>query len=112
MLNAIIALLAAVNAVFWGFCIRDLGKPVLSLDFVLRLCFNKFFIVALGSAFVAALVKYTLVEAMGVLKSGFFLATTTVVTILACYLVLGERLGPIDWIGIGLILAGVFILGR
>jgi drug/metabolite transporter (DMT)-like permease len=48
---------------------------------------------------------------MGVLAGRFILATQMVATILAAYLVLGERLSLQGWIGIALIIAGVLLVG-
>ena len=53
-----IALLAAINAVAWGYAIREVGNPILAPEFLSRLVFNRFFILAMGSAFVAALLSY------------------------------------------------------
>jgi len=111
ILNVVIALLLGVNVLSWGYCVRDLGNPVLSWSFLLKLVFNKFYILALGSALGASLLKYGLVHSMGVLKTGYFLMTSTVVSVLVAYIFLGERLTLLDWIGVGLIIAGVFILG-
>ncbi len=46
VLNLAVALLAAVNAVAWGYATREVGDPQLSLSFLLRLVFNKWFILA------------------------------------------------------------------
>jgi len=111
-LNVAIAALAALNTVSWGFCIRDVGDPQLSLEFLIRLIFNKWFIIAMASAFTAALLSYVVLREMGVIAGRFFLSLSYVTTILACLLVLREKITPIQWLGVLLILIGVTLLGR
>jgi len=112
LLNLAIALLSAINAIAWGFCVREVGEPQLSFEFLLRLALNKWFILAMASAFAAALLSYAVLREMGVLVGRFFLSLGYIATILACVFVLHERIAPIQWIGILLILVGVIILGR
>jgi uncharacterized membrane protein len=66
----------------------------------------------MASAFTAALLSYAVLRGMGVLAGRFFLSLGTVATILACTLVLGERLTLEEWIGIVLIMLGVMLVGR
>lgn len=112
VLNLLIAFLMGINTLGWGLCIRDLGSPSLSINFLLKLCFNRFFILGVGSAFSASLLRYGILQGMGVLKGGFFLTTSTIASVFVAYLLLGERLTWLDLFGIGLILSGVFLLGR
>jgi len=112
ILGAIIVLLSALNTIFWGYCIRDLGDPQLELSFLFKLVFNKWFILAMGTAFVAAVLSYAVLRQMGVLAGRFFLSLGAVATVLACALVLGERPTLVEWIGILLIIAGALLIGR
>jgi len=112
ILGVVIALLSALNAIFWGHCVRELGDPRLELDFLLELVFNKWFVLAMGTAFVAALLSYAVLRQMGVLAGRFFLSLGAVATVLACTLVLGERPTLTEWIGILLIIAGALLIGR
>ena len=112
ILGAIIALLSALNAIFWGYCVRELGDPRLELDFLLKLIFNKWFALAMGTAFAAALLSYAVLRQMGVLAGRFFLSLGTVATVLACALVLGERPTLTEWIGVLLIVVGALLIGR
>ena len=111
LVNLAIALLAAVNTVAWGFAIREVGDPKPSIEFLTRLVFNKWFIAAMASAFAASILSYIVLQRMGVLAGRFILATQMVATILAAYLVLGERLSLQGWIGIALIIAGTLLVG-
>jgi len=111
-LGLAIALLAAVNAVCWGYAIREVGDPQMTLNFLFKLIFNKWFISALASAFAASLLSYIVLKEMGVLTGRFFLSLGMIATILACTLVLGEKLTLKEWVGIALILAGVLLIGR
>jgi drug/metabolite transporter (DMT)-like permease len=111
-LGVLIALLSALNAICWGFAIREVGDPHLSLDFLLRLAFNKWYVLALASALAASFLSYVILREMGVLAGRFFLSLSMVATILACTLVLGEKLTLKEWIGIALVLVGITVLGR
>jgi drug/metabolite transporter (DMT)-like permease len=73
---------------------------------------NKWFVIAMASAFTAAMLSYIVLQRMGVLAGRFFLATQTVATILVTYIVLGERLSLWKWIGIALIVIGVVFVGK
>jgi drug/metabolite transporter (DMT)-like permease len=111
LVNIAIMLLASVNTVAWSFAIREVGDPKLSIEFLTRLVFNKWFIIAMASAFVASILSYIVLQRMGVLAGRFILATQMVAIILTAYLVLGERLSLQRWIGIALIIAGVLLVG-
>jgi EamA-like transporter family. len=112
VLNTLIALLVAVNAVAWGYAIREVGDPQLSLSFLLKLVFNKWFILAMASAFTAALLSYIVLREMGVLAGRFFLSLSVVTTVIACMLILGEQLTLKQWIGVVLIIIGVILVGK
>jgi drug/metabolite transporter (DMT)-like permease len=106
------ALLSALNAMCWGFAIREVGDPQLSLDFLLRLALNKWYVFALASALVASFLSYAVLREMGVLAGRFFLSLSMVATILACTLVLGERLTLKEFIGMTLIMVGIVLIGK
>lgn len=112
VLGIVIALLAAANTVFWGYAVRDVGDPQLTPSFLFKLAFNKWFILAMVSAFIAALLSYVVLREMGVLAGRFFLSLGTVAMILAGTLVLGEELTWREWVGIILIMAGVILIGK
>jgi len=111
ILSLTIAVLAAVNAVCWGYAIKEVQDPSLTVEFVLRLVFNRFFIMAMASAFTASLLSYVVMSEMGVLAGRYFLSLGAVATILACTLILGERLTPREYAGIALTVAGVVLIG-
>jgi drug/metabolite transporter (DMT)-like permease len=111
-LNIVISALAALNAVCWGYCIREVGDPQLTLNFLFRLIFNGWFILAMASAFAASLFSYVVLKEMGVLAGRFFLSLGIVTTILVCALILGERLTLREWVGIALIIVGALLVGR
>lgn len=112
ILNGLIASLAAVNAVCWGYVTKEVSNPKLTIDFLLTLAFNKYFIMAMTSALTASLLSYAVMSEMGVLGGRFFISLSTVATILACVLILGERLDPRGWVGVALIITGVMLIGR
>jgi len=111
-INILVALLTALNAIAWGFCIREIGDPQLSLSFILKLLFNRWFILAMTSALTASLLSYMVLRKMGVLVGRFFLSLGAIATILACTLVLGETLKIREWIGIAFIIVGIILIGR
>jgi drug/metabolite transporter (DMT)-like permease len=111
ILNILFSLLAGVNALFWGLCIKDVEVPVLSIGFLLKLILNKFFILAMFTAFAASLVRYAVVQDMGVFRANFFLTMSSVTIILVSVLVLGEKITLWHCFGIVLIMLGVYILG-
>ena len=53
ILNGIICLLSVVNAVSWGYCVKEVGSPHLTIEFLFKLAFNRFFISAMASALLA-----------------------------------------------------------
>jgi len=112
MLNVVIAFLSTINAIAWGFTIRELGDPKLTIEFVIRLVFNKYFILAMASAFIASVLSYVILKEFGVMAGRFFLSLSTVATIIASIIVLGERYDLKAWIGVSLIIIGSLILGR
>jgi len=107
-----IALLTAINTICWGYAIRDVGDPQITLKFLFRLLINKWFILALISAFLASLLSYGVLKEMGILAGRFFLSLGIVATILACTLVLGEKLTVKELIGVTLITVGVILIGK
>ena len=112
IINIAGALLAFVNTVSWGYTLREVGDPKPSIDFLIRLVFNRWFILAMASAFTASILSYIVLREMGVLAGRFFLSFGTVATILAGTLVLGESLTIREWVGVALIIAGVLLVGR
>ena len=111
ILNLIIAILTGVSILCWGYCIKDVGLPVLSLGFLIKLAFSKFFIMAMGLGFIAALLKYFIVQDLGVLKASFFLMTSSIAIILVSVFLLGEKITFWNCFGIVLVLSGVWLLG-
>jgi drug/metabolite transporter (DMT)-like permease len=111
-LGILIALLTAFNTISWGFAIKEVGDPQLSLDFLLRLVFNKWYVLALASALVASILSYAVLREMGVLLGRFFLSLSMVAVILASTFVLGEKLTSKEWIGVTIIMIGVLLIGR
>ena len=111
ILNIIIALFMGVNALAWGYCIRDIGLPVFSLEFLMKLMFNKFFIIAMLFALSASILRYSVVQNMGVFRANFFLSTAIVAIVLVSVFVLGEKFTSLHCLGVALVLAGVYILG-
>jgi drug/metabolite transporter (DMT)-like permease len=112
LVNMAVALLAAINTIAWGFCIREVGDPKPSIEFLIKLAFNRWFILAMASALTASILSYIVLQRMGVLAGRFFLTLQMVTTILVAYLVLGERLSLWKWIGIVTIMVGVVLLGK
>ncbi|WP_198011716.1 hypothetical protein [Desulfurococcus amylolyticus] len=78
-----------MNAIAWGFAIREVRDPSMSLGFLLRLAFNRWFVLAMASAFTASLLSYAVLRWMDVLAGRFFLSLGAVATIITCTLVLG-----------------------
>jgi multidrug transporter EmrE-like cation transporter len=111
LVNLLIALLASINTIAWDFAIKEVGDPKLSIVFLVRLVFNKWFIIAMASAFTASILSYIVLQKMGVLAGRFILTTQMVAIVLTAYFVLGERLSVWSWVGIALIVAGALLVG-
>jgi len=111
ILNIAIAVLAAINTVAWGYTIREVGEPSLSLGFLLRLIFNKWFILAMATALLVAILSYIILKEKGVLAGRFFLTLQLVAVILTSTLILGERVSIRVWIGILMVIIGVVLIG-
>jgi len=112
IINIIIAFLAAFSALCWGNVIKEVGAPNFTLRFLLTLVLNKYYIMAMASALMASMIRYTVLKEMGVLLGGFFLSLSTVATILTCVFILGEKITPRSWVGIALIMIGIILVGR
>lgn len=104
--------LSAVDAVAWGFAIREVGDPELSLAFLLKLITNKWYLLAMSLGFVTSVLSYAVMREVGVLMGRFFLMLSVVAVVLACVLVLREPLSLEKAVGMALIIAGVLIIGR
>ena len=111
VIGVAVALLSALNAIFWGYCVREVGDPSLSPSFLFKLMFNKWFILAMASAFVVSLLSYVVLRKIGILAGRFFLTLQLVAVILASTLILGERPSIRVWMGVTLVVAGVSIIG-
>lgn len=111
-LGVVVAALSAVDAVAWGFAIREVGDPHLSLDFLLKLITNKWYLLAMSMGFAISILSYAVMREMGVLMGRFFLMLSIAAVVLACTLVLGETLSLREVIGMALIIAGVLVIGR
>jgi drug/metabolite transporter (DMT)-like permease len=79
---------------------------------LLRLVFNKWYLLALASALVASILSYAVLKEMGVLVGRFFLSLIIVAVILASMFVLGEKPTSKEWIGVTIIMIGVVLIGR
>lgn len=112
LVNMVVAILAAINAIAWGYCVKEVGDPKPSLNFLLRLVFNRWFIAAMASAFTASLLSYAVLREMGVLAGRFFLALQTVAVVIACTIVLGESPTLREWVGAVIIVIGLLLLGK
>jgi uncharacterized membrane protein YdcZ (DUF606 family) len=100
-----IALLSALNAVCWGFAIREVGDP-LSLDFVLRLAFNKWYVLALASALVASFLSYVILREVGVLAGEVLPIAGQCSDDTGVHTSLRRRANAEEWAGVALIIAG------
>lgn len=104
--------MSAVDAVAWGFAIREVGDPELSLSFLLKLITNKWYLLAMSLGFVISVLSYAVMREMGVLMGRFFLLLSVAAIVLACTLVLKEPLSLKEVVGMALIIAGVLVIGR
>ena len=112
IINIFIAFLAAFNAFCWGNVIKEIGAPHFTPRFLLTLVLNKYYIMAIASALMMSMIRYSVLQEMGVLLGGFFLSLRTVATIIICVFILGEKITPRSWIGIVLIMIGIILVGR
>jgi drug/metabolite transporter (DMT)-like permease len=112
ILGVAVASLTAMNTIFWGYAVREVGDPQPTIGFLLRLVLNKWFILAIASAFTASLLGYVVLREMGVIAGRFFLSLGAVAMVLVGTLVLGEKLTLKEWGGVALIMAGTILLGR
>jgi len=93
ILSADIVTLETLNANAWSYATKEVRDPQLSIGFLFRLVFNKWFITAMASALATSLLSYAILRLLLEILSGrFFLLLQSVPTILMYTLVLGERL--------------------
>lgn len=111
VLNVLIATLTAINVIAWGYAVKSIGEPELNLRFLLKLILNRWYILAISSAFVTSLLSYVVYRAKGVLAGRYFLSLSHIATILAAIIVLGERPRLIEWLGVALVITGVLLIG-
>jgi drug/metabolite transporter (DMT)-like permease len=107
-----VAFLSAINTVAWGLCIREVGDPKPSIEFLIRLVFNKWFIPTMASEFTASILSYIVLHRMDVLTGIFFLSIQMIAMILTAYLVLRERLPLRKRVGVLMIFTGVVLIGK
>jgi len=70
-----------------------------------------FFIIAgISNSFLGRGLLFICVSMLGAAKAGFTKATTPVFVLLGGVFVLGERLGPRNWLGICIVLFGLFLM--
>ncbi len=112
IINILIAILAAFSTLCWGNVIKEVGAPNFTLRFLLTLVLNKYYIMAMASALMASMIRYSVLKEMGVLLGGFFLSLSTVAIILTSIFILGEKITPRSWMGIALIMIGIILVGR
>ncbi len=112
IITILIAFLAAFSTLCWGKVIKEVGDPTFTLRFLLTLVLNKYYIMAMFSALMASMIRYTVLKEMGVLLGGFFLSLSTVAIILTSVFILGEKITPRSWVGIALIMIGIILVAR
>lgn len=112
ILNVLIAALTAINVIAWGHAVRSIGEPEPTFRFLLKLVFNRWYIIAISSAFVASLLSYIVYRTKGVLAGRYFLSLSHIATILAAIVVLGEKPKPVEWLGIALVIVGILLIGH
>jgi len=112
-LGLAIALLAAVNAVCWGYAIREVGDPQMTLNLLFRLSSTDgSYLLVLALAFIVSILSYAMLREMDVIAVRFFLSLGIVAMVLADVLVLKETLTPTACAGMLLIMIGVLLIGR
>jgi drug/metabolite transporter (DMT)-like permease len=109
-LNFLVFGLAFVNTIFWGFAIKSIGTPAISLSFLFKLVFNPWFILAMFSALSASLLTYGILFSLGVARGRFFVSISFIATILAAVLVLHENFDLKQGLAMILILIGAVLL--
>jgi drug/metabolite transporter (DMT)-like permease len=103
--------LAALNTYAWGLCIREVGEPYSKVDFIFRLIFNRWFILAMASAFAISLLSYIVFRRVGIIVGRFLLTIQLVITIIVAHQVFNESISTRDLLGIILIIMGIILLG-
>ncbi len=110
-INIILALVSAFGIFCWGKVIKEVGAPIFTLKFFLSLFLNKYYIMAITSALFSSVLRFSVLKKMGVLSGFFFLSLGFVFTILTAVFILGEKASFRSWIGIGLIVIGIIVVG-
>ena len=110
-ISGIVALLAALNTYAWGLCIREVGGPYSKVDFLYKLVFNRWFILAMASAFAISLLSYVVLRRVGIIVGRFLLTIQLITTILVAHYVFGESISSKDFLGMIIIMIGIILLG-
>lgn len=112
VVGLLVAVFVGLNTLFWGFALREVGAPEVSLTFLFTLFFNKWFILAMLTGFTVAVLSYWVYSDLGVMLGRFFLSLSILSIVLVGILALGEKPTPEQWIGVALIIVGAILIGR
>ena len=112
LIGLVVVLLVGLNTLFWGYTLREVGNPDISLNFFLSLLFNKWFILAIATGFSVAVLSYWVYSELGVMLGRFFLSMSIISVVLVGALLLGEKVTLEQWIGVVLVTIGVLLIGR
>ena len=108
--NGIAFALSALNTIFWGYSIKAVGKFQLTLNFLLRLGTNPWFILAMATALSSTVITYFVISAIGIAKGRLFLTTGSIAVVITSYLVFGEYFTYENMLGVALVLIGAALL--
>ena len=107
--NVMVCSIVAVNTIAWG-KLRALGSPTLSLSFVRRLFFQRWFLLIQALGLVGAFARYVAQSTIGVGKGNLFYYTGNIVLLIVAKYRLKEGFTLTQLAGIGLVLLGAFLV--
>ncbi len=103
--------LTAVNTVFWGLAVKQLKGLNFSAGAIAKMAMNHSFDLAMISGLLASVASYYLLSEMGLTSGRFFSAIGFVAVVATNYTVFKDHPNPVTWLGVGLVLGGVVVLG-
>lgn len=108
----LVVVLVGVNTFLWGSALREVGRPDVSVGFLLKLFLNGWFILAMVTGFTVAVLSYWVYSELGVMLGRFFLSMSIVSIVIVGRFLLNEAVTIQQWIGVALVIAGALLIGR
>lgn len=112
IINTFFCFITALNYILYALTFRQVGQAEISFAYIFSVLTNPLFMLALGMALGASLLRMAVFSAFGVTRSAVVSEMTVIFTLILSFLVFREKLGSRFLIGSVIILIGVYIVSH